>query len=171
MDHHDLATFGVRCFYVTASTGASNALVAVGSLSMATQWSDGCYFVDNFRAAGNVRFSARPENTSARAPGNLQSIAVREFINEHVSAVEREMMMGPLETHRHVPYYASPSLTFVSGSCITDREEFERSSHAGAGDEYVFTRSNDPFRRRRWFIGIQLDSSDPLAASERERGL
>jgi xanthine dehydrogenase large subunit len=49
-----------------AMDGGINALAAVGSLSMATAWSDGCYFVENFKASGELRFSARPENTSCR---------------------------------------------------------------------------------------------------------
>lgn len=68
-----------------AMDGGRNAPQALGSLSMATSWSDGCYFVPNFRSKGTVRFSARPDDTSCRAPGNLQSITLRELVNEHVA--------------------------------------------------------------------------------------
>ena len=34
-----------------------------GSLSMATQWSDSCYFNEHFKVTGKLQFSLRAENT------------------------------------------------------------------------------------------------------------
>uniref|UniRef100_A0A7S2RXD9 FAD-binding PCMH-type domain-containing protein n=2 Tax=Rhizochromulina marina TaxID=1034831 RepID=A0A7S2RXD9_9STRA len=65
--------------------GGNDAKMCAGDLSMASQWSDGCYYVPNFKVNGRVHYSPRPGNTSMRAPGNLQSIAVREMVNAHVA--------------------------------------------------------------------------------------
>jgi xanthine dehydrogenase/oxidase len=68
-----------------AVDGTYDGTDALGSLVMATQWSDSCYYVPDFRSKGTVRYSARAGCASCRAPGNLQSISFREMINEHVA--------------------------------------------------------------------------------------
>lgn len=66
--------------------GGNDKTMSVGSLFMATAWSDGCYYTGGeFESKGNLIKTSKPGNSSCRAPGNLQSISVREIINEHVA--------------------------------------------------------------------------------------
>ena len=65
--------------------GGHDSTMCVGDLAMAVQWSDGAYFTSDFSATGGLTRTAKPGNTSMRAPGNLQSISVREMVNERVA--------------------------------------------------------------------------------------
>jgi hypothetical protein len=55
---------------------------AAGDLGMAIQWSDNCYYHEDFACEGAIVLSPRVGNTAVRAPGVIQSIALHEFIIE-----------------------------------------------------------------------------------------
>ena len=52
---------------------------------MAIQWSDNCYRHADFHAGGKIVNTARPGNTSCRAPGVVQGVLLHELAMEHAA--------------------------------------------------------------------------------------
>ena len=80
---------------------------ASGDLGMALAWSDNCYRHTDFSAKGAITLSARPGNTSTRAPGVLVSVPLHEVVMEAVS----ERLGLPVDAVREANMYAVGDVT------------------------------------------------------------
>ena len=80
---------------------------AAGDLGMAIQWSDNCYYHEDFACEGAIVLSPRVGNTAVRAPGVIQSIALHEFIIEAAA----EATQRDAEEIREINLYKSGQTT------------------------------------------------------------
>ena len=70
-------------------SGAADGAGGTNDLGMAIQFSDNCYYTRDFACTGSIFHSSRVGNTSVRAPGVIQSVALRDFVFEVAAARAR----------------------------------------------------------------------------------
>lgn len=71
--------------HLTLHVDSGSSTGGLGDLAMGIQWSDSCYFHENFRCVGSIYKTPRPNNTACRAPGVIQSIPAHEYVLQHIA--------------------------------------------------------------------------------------